>query len=69
METLISIGMKVCFDSKVFESPYTPYYDDYKGHQFEVINIHEGNHVELKCIDNPDVIVKGCVHDDELIQM
>lgn len=66
---MIGVGMKVCFRSKVFEAPYTPYYDAYKGHQFEVVAIHEGNHIELKCTDDPSVIVQGCVHDDELKRM
>lgn len=62
----ISIGMDVYFRSKVFEHPYTPYYDAYKGHKFRVTGVYEGGHITLICLDDPNVIVKGAVHADEL---
>ena len=51
--------MKVCFRSKVFEGSYVPYYDAYKGHHFEVVAVHEGDHIQLKCVSDPTVIVQG----------
>jgi NAD(P)H-flavin reductase len=62
------VGDKVQFREKVYRKPYTPYYDDYKGHAFEIVGVHEGDHIELKCITG-DTIVKGHVHDDELIKI
>jgi hypothetical protein len=62
----IGVGMNVCFRSKVFEAPYTPYYDAYKGHHFEVVGVYHYDHIELKCTTDPSVIVQGCVHSDEL---
>lgn len=58
-------GNQVVFNAKVFKKPYTPYYDTYKGHVFEVENISDG-HVKLKCVSDPKVIVNGRVHEDEL---
>ena len=56
----------VVFEDKVYEPPLTPHYDEYKGHVFEVVNLHYGRtHVELRCVDD-DVVVKGFVHLDEL---
>lgn len=60
-------GMKVTFHPKVFKHPYTPYYDAYQGHTFEVVALHPGDHVELKCVSGT-VVVGGCVHDDELVR-
>jgi hypothetical protein len=61
-------GMTVHFKSKVFQEPYAPFYDAYKGHTFRIINIHEGDHCELVCISDTSVIVAGNVHKDELKQ-
>lgn len=63
---MVGKGMKVCFRSKVFKPPYTPYYDAYKGHAFEVVNIRAHDHIELKCVSDPTLKVAGLVHDDEL---
>lgn len=63
----IKLGMTVEFDPKVFEYPYAPYYDSYKGRRFEVIAFHPLGHVEITCVDDPSVRVKGHVHDDELV--
>ena len=64
---MLNIGSKVVFSDKVFHHPYTPYYDAYKGHTFEVVAFHEGGHVQLKCVSDASVVVKGCPHDDELV--
>jgi len=56
----------VVFNPKVYKSPYTPYYDAYKNHQFRIVAFHPGHHVELECIDG-DIVVEGYVHDDELV--
>ncbi len=68
LPTSLKLGMTVIFSPKVFEPPYTPYYDAYKGHQFRVIAFHPLGHVEVECIDDPSVIVSGHVHDDELLE-
>lgn len=63
----IGVGMEVYFRSKVFSPPYSPYYDAYKGHKFKVVRLHyDDSHIELKCISDPNVIVAGYVHPDEL---
>ena len=62
----IDIGMDVYFRSKVFESPYVPFYDAYKGHKFRVTGVHERGHISLRCLDDESVVVKGWVHDDEV---
>lgn len=63
----LDVGTSVTFHEKVFQGAWYPYYEDYKGHTFEVVAIHYGDHIELKCTSDPKVIVKGAVHDDELI--
>lgn len=62
---MIGVGMHVCFRSHVFESPYAPHYDSYKGHKFEVVKEHEGNHLQLKCISG-NIVVNGYVHPSDL---
>lgn len=66
-ECSVKVGMKVTFHPKVFEAPYTPHYDSYKDRIFEVVSIHPGQHIELKCVDDLSFIMKGCPHDDELV--
>jgi len=62
----IKIGDHVIFDDKVYNPPYFPAYDNYKGHVFEVLAFYyEHTHVGLKCLD-ADVTVAGYVHPDEL---
>ena len=64
---LVTVGQRVVFNPKVFKAPYAPYYDAYKDHEFEVVALHyRGTHIELKCVDAPEVLVKGYVHPDEL---
>lgn len=58
----IKPGMIVEFVDKVHESPFYPYYEEYKNHKFRVDHIHHGDHLALSCITG-DVIVKGYVHD------
>lgn len=66
------LGSHVIFHPKVFDEPYTPYYNEYKGHQFEVIGIHTDpdflwtEHYELRCITG-DVKVKGHVHMSDIV--
>jgi hypothetical protein len=38
----LQIDDQVVFKDHVFQGPYVPYYDDYKGHIFEVVRIHDG---------------------------
>lgn len=54
------------FKQKVFKTPYTPYYDHYKGHKFVIKEMHEGDHVYLECISDSNVKVNGYVHLDEI---
>jgi len=68
LPTSLKLGMTVEFHPKVFQHPYAPHYDAYKGHRFEVIAFHPLGHVEITCVDDPSVRVKGHVHDDELVE-
>lgn len=56
-------GNKVVFHPKVWTNYYTPYYDEYGDHEYEVVNVWEGDHIELK----GPVKVNGHPHDDELV--
>lgn len=62
--------MNYQFRDIVFEPPYTPYYDEYRGHTFVIDYYSEEDenrqHVRLTCISNPDIIVNGYV---ELYQL
>ena len=62
--------MKYKFRGLVFEPPYTPYYDSYRGHVFAIDHYSEEDesrqHVRLTCVSDPDIIVKGYV---ELYQL
>lgn len=69
------IGELVKFNEKVYDEPYTPYYDEYAGHTFmveEIIVYDEDpdykpvTHYKLKCVTG-NVIVQGNVHQDEII--
>lgn len=66
----IENGMTVFFHSKVFDPdrPWYPYYQAYKGHKFLVSNVDKDGHISLICITDPNVIVQGRVHEDELKQ-
>lgn len=68
-------GEVVVFHPKVFQNKnYVPHYDVYKGHRFQIVDIHEEfedglplgePHFELTCVTG-SVQVKGHVHPDEL---
>lgn len=66
MKNKLKAGTYVYFHEKVFREPYSPYYDNYKNHKFRIVKTHEDNHYELECISDPNLIVKGWVHGDEL---
>jgi len=59
------------FHDKVFEEPYTPYFDAYRGHTFVIDHASSedetGNHVWLTCISDDSVKVSGYVHLDQLV--
>jgi len=62
------LGSKVIFAKKVFEPPYTPYYDAYKDQVFEIVAYHHNyTHVELVCVSDPTIEVDGYVHPNEII--
>jgi hypothetical protein len=69
MKSDLQAGMSVVFDVRVFKPPYTPYYDEYKGHVFQIVKIHttepygdpEAPHAELICIDDSKIRVDGNV--------
>lgn len=54
------------FKDKMFEKPYAPYFDAYKGLVFKCLRLGLDNHIFLVCVDDPFVIVDGAVHLDEL---
>lgn len=56
------------FKPHVYETPFTPYYDSYKNHVFQICGYHPepNNHVYLKCIDDPSIKVNGCVEMEDL---
>lgn len=69
------VGETVRFHEKVFDEPYTPYYDEYAGYVFvieEIITEDEEDgykpvtHYKLRCL-NGDVIVQGNIHQDEIV--
>ena len=37
MKAYVKAGCRVRFVARVFKAPYVPYYDSYKGHEFEVV--------------------------------
>lgn len=61
------IGNIVEFLPHVYSGAWEPYYDDYKGHQFKVIGVHDEDpsHVMLECVTG-DVKVNGMVHATDL---
>ena len=68
---MLTIGNIVKFNPKVYDERYTPYYDDYSGHVFKIINLHIDDdyqtitHYELICLSG-DVTVNGYVHESDL---
>ena len=66
--TELKEGDKVIFDDKVYYLPFAPYYDEYKGHVFEIVKFYcQKTHIELKCLTGN--IVVSYVHPDELIKV
>lgn len=67
-----AIGAHVYFAAHVFEPPFSPFYDNYCGHKFEVVRYgNEEQHedpdsVVLRCVIDPNVIVRGNVHEQDL---
>lgn len=61
------------FKDHVYEKPYTPYYDDYKGHEFIIDHFSKedemNQHVWVKCTSNENILVKGYVHLDDLVEI
>ena len=61
------------FHEKVYQEPFAPYYDNYKGHEFVIDHFHpedpRGEHVMMACVDDHSVKVNGYVHlaDMELV--
>lgn len=58
------------FKNYVFEPPYAPHYDAYKGHVF-LVNKKKtaeapANHVFLDCVTDNSVKVDGAVHTNDL---
>jgi len=63
----MKVGDKVRFAAKVFKMPYSPWYNNYKNHEFKIIGLHYGNtHVALECVTG-NIEVKGYVHPSELV--
>jgi hypothetical protein len=62
--------MKYVFKKHVYEKPYAPYYDAYKGHIFSIDHYHSDkdavDHVWLICVDDPEVKVQGYVELSDL---
>lgn len=58
----LTVGEKVHFRKHVFVGNGASQYSEYAGHVFEVVALqYDNTHVELKCIDNVDLKVKGYV--------
>jgi hypothetical protein len=53
------------FKNKVYEKPYAPYYDSYRGHTFTIDHYSKEDehrqHVWLTCVSDPSIIVAGYV--------
>lgn len=62
----LKVGNRVVFKDLVYAPPFSPHYDEYKEHVFEVLAFYYQNtHVGLRCLD-ADVPLRGYVHPDEL---
>ena len=65
------------FKGKVFEAPYAPHYESYRGHLFVIDHYHneaypeeeKNDHVWLKCVDEPNLKVNGYVELSDLQQV
>ena len=58
------------FKGVVYEPPYAPHYDKYKGHTFKIDHFHDEDeslqHVWLECITDYDLKVSGYVELSQL---
>jgi len=58
------------FKDFVYEKPYAPYYDRYRGHEFAIDHYLKEDemqqHVWLTCVSDPSIVVAGYV---ELYQL
>lgn len=66
--------MNYKFKDFVYEKPYAPYYDDYRGHEFTIDHYSDEDesqqHVWLTCVSDSSILVSGYVelHQLEPIQ-
>lgn len=62
------LGQLVQFAPKVYEAPYAPYYDKYRGRVFRVELFRQEDSSDqgcwLVCVDDPDIRVDGFVWPD-----
>ncbi|NCP98220.1 hypothetical protein GW820_05025 [archaeon] len=64
----------VNFKDKVYQenSSWFPYYNNYKGHVFKVLDVPYRGHVLIRCItglmneNNNKLPLEICIHDDEI---
>lgn len=67
-----TIGTVVSFCNHVFEPPFFPFYEEYRGHTFKVVG--HGNEragedpdsLVLQCVTDSSVIVKGNIHKQDV---
>ncbi len=63
-------GDVVYFHEKVFGPPWQPYYDKYKDLIFVVVALHyDDTHVELTCLEDPNIKVDGYVHLGDIVHV
>jgi hypothetical protein len=64
---LLKKGARVRFRAKVFRPPWSPHYDEYRGHLFVIEAFkHSRSHLQLRCLSDPTIVMKGLVHPDEV---
>jgi hypothetical protein len=64
-------GKIVVFHDRVYDMPFKPYYDAYKGHMFTIDHEHHeddtGEHVWVTCVTQPSLKVNGYVDRMDLV--
>jgi hypothetical protein len=64
-------GKIVVFHDRVYDMPFKPYYDAYKGHMFTIDHEHPedstGEHVWVNCVTQPSLKVNGYVDRMDLV--
>lgn len=60
-------GDIVVFDVKVYSYPWAPYFNRYIDQTFEIVDFHQNNTIELKCVSDPAILVDGYVFADCVI--